>query len=267
VDVTLGLVNAANARDLGGYLGTDGRRVRRGVIYRANALNRLTDGDLELVRGLRLACLIDFRHPTEIELVGPNRLPTPPPGRVVGMPLFDPDHDVVTKISAALRRRSQNEAPLVETISGPGAAAAGMTQLYHWFASAPVPRQTFADALRLIASPDARPLLFHCTAGKDRTGWLAALLLSALGVDREVVVEDYLRTNDLNAKSTEYLLSTFADRVADPTVLRPLFEARREYLSAAFAEVDRVGGIDVYLRESLGLDDAVLAALRDALLD
>jgi protein-tyrosine phosphatase len=267
VDVTLGLVNAANARDLGGYPTADGRRVRRGVIYRAGALNRLSDADIELVRGLRLACLIDFRHPTEIELVGVNRLPTPPPGRVIGMPLFDPDHDVVTKVSAALRGRSPSGTPLVEAIAGPGAAAAGMTDLYRWFATAPGPRQVFADVLRLIASPGALPLLFHCTAGKDRTGWLAALLLSALGVDREVVVEDYLRTNELNAKSTAYLLSTFADRVPDPTVLRPLFEARREYLDAAFAEVDRAGGVDVYVRDALGLDDAVLAALREALLD
>jgi protein-tyrosine phosphatase len=267
VALTLGLVNAANARDLGGYATADGRRVRRGLVYRANALNRLTDADVELVRGLGLACLVDFRHQTEIELVGANRLPTPPPGRVIGMPLFDPDHDVVTKISAALRGRSPGGAPMVETISEPGAAADGMTRLYRWFASAPAARQVFADALKLIATPGALPLLFHCTAGKDRTGWLAALLLSALGVERSTVVEDYLRTNELNAKSTAYLLKTFGDRVPDPAVLLPLFEARREYLDAALAEVDRYGGIEPYLTEALGLDDAVVAALRDTLLD
>jgi protein-tyrosine phosphatase len=142
-----------------------------------------------------------------------------------------------------------------------------MTQLYRWFASSPAAGQVFAEALRLIATPDALPLLFHCTAGKDRTGWLAALLLSALGVERSTVVEDYLRTNELNAKSTAYLLSTFADRVPDPSGLLPLFEARKEYLEAAFAEVDRYGGIEPYLREALGLDDAVLTALRETLLD
>jgi protein-tyrosine phosphatase len=267
VALTLGLVNAANARDLGGYPTVGGRRVRRGLVYRANALNRLTDADVELVRGLGLACLIDFRHQTEIELVGQNRLPTPPPGRVIGMPLFDPDHDVVTKISAALRGRSPDGAPMVAMIAEPGAAAAGMTQLYRWFAASPAARQVFADALRLIASPGALPLLFHCTAGKDRTGWLAALLLSTLGVERSTVVEDYLRTNELNAKSTEYLLSTFADRVSNPAVLQPLFEARPEYLAAALAEVDRSGGIEPYLRDALDLDDTVVAALRKTLLD
>jgi protein-tyrosine phosphatase len=264
VTVTLGLANAANARDLGGYRTADGRRVRRGLIYRANALNRLTDADVELVRGLGLACLIDFRHQIEIELVGQNRLPTPPPGQLVGLPLFDPEHDVVTKISAALRSRSAGASVAIPDAE---AAATGMTELYRWFAAGPGARQVFARALRLIASPEALPLLFHCTAGKDRTGWLAALLLSALGVDREVIVEDYLRTNDLNAKSTEYLLSTFADRVPDPTVLLPLFEARREYLDAAFAEVDRLGGVQPYLRDALDLDDAVTEALRANLLD
>jgi protein-tyrosine phosphatase len=265
--VTLGLVNAANARDLGGYPTADGRRVRRGLVYRANALNRLTDADVELVRGLGLACLIDFRHETEIELVGPNRLPTPPPGRVIGMPLFDPDHDVVTKISAALRRASPDGATMIETLADPEAAAAGMIQLYGWFAAAPPARRIFAGALELIASPGALPLLFHCTAGKDRTGWLAALLLSALGVARETVVEDYLRTNELNAKSTAFLLTTFADRVPDPSVLVPLFEAREEYLDAALAEVDRRGGVEPYLHDALGLDDGVLATLREILLD
>jgi protein-tyrosine phosphatase len=262
VALTLGLVNAANARDLGGYPTAAGRRVRRGLVYRANALNRLTDADVELVRGLGLACLVDFRHQTEIELVGPNRLPTPPPGRVIGMPLFDPDHDVVTKISAALRGRSPAGTPLVETIAEPGAAAAGMTHLYRWFASAPAARQVFADALRLVASPGALPLLFHCTAGKDRTGFASALLLTLLGVSWETVMEDYLRTNELwtghIGRHPELDIDTRA----------AIIEARTPYLEAAF-EVVRAdfGSPEAFAEKALGLDAAARERLRADLLE
>jgi protein-tyrosine phosphatase len=111
------------------------------------------------------------------------------------------------------------------------------------------------------------PLLFHCTAGKDRTGWLAAIVLSALDVDRDTVLADYLRTTELNANGRDYMLSNLSERIASPDVVLPLIEARVEYLQAAFDEADsRFGGMDGYLRDGLGLDDAVLASLRANLL-
>jgi protein-tyrosine phosphatase len=260
-ELSLGLANAANARDLGGYPTADGRRVRRGLLYRANALNRLTEADVDAVGRLGLACLVDFRHETEIEFVGVNRLPAPPPGRLVALPLFDPDHDVFLTVGTLLNGTgdaARGRAALANT-------ADTMIELYRWFVTAPSARETFTEALRLIASPGALPLLYHCTAGKDRTGWLSVLVLSALGVDREHVIADYLRTNDLNARGTAYILETVGDRLDDPTVLLPLLEARPEYLDAAFAEVDRRGGMDTYLRTGLGLDESVLTALREAL--
>ena len=126
-----------------------------------------------------------------------------------------------------------------------------MTQLYRWFASAPVPRQIFADALRLIASPDALPLLFHCTAGKDRTGWTAAVLLPLLGVDRATVTGDYLLSN------------RYRDARADD----PLNGVQRSWLDAAFDQVDRTyGSFSAYVRDGLRLDDREIAALRARLL-
>jgi len=255
------LANAANARDLGGYPTADGRRVRRGLIYRANALDRLPEGEVEAVRGLRLACLIDLRHPDEVEMVGANRLPTPPPGRIISLPVFDPEHDLFTRIGTAIAGGTPQR-----TLTADEAAEA-MVALYRWFVTGDLPRTVFAQALGHIVAPDGVPLLFHCTAGKDRTGWLAALVLSALGVDRELIVADYLRTNELNAASTAYLLTRYADRVPDPAPLMPLFEARPEYLEAALGEVDRLGGMDAYLRDGLGLSDADRTALQALLLE
>ena len=222
VNRSLGLVNATNARDLGGLPTSDGRVVRSGLVYRANALNRLTDADLEALGRLGLACLIDFRAPSEIEMIGPDRLPLTPPGRLVSLPLSDSENELFAAVTAMARAKPGEPPDTHHTIDASTAVAA-MLDVYRWLVTAPPPRQAFGAALRLIASPDALPLMFHCTAGKDRTGWLTAVILSALGVDRAVIVEDYLRTNDLNADTNAYMLARIADRIADPSIVLPLW--------------------------------------------
>jgi protein-tyrosine phosphatase len=262
---TVGLANAANARDLGGLITADGRTVRRGVLYRANALNRLSEEDVAVLAGLGLACLVDFRHGSEIDLTGADRLPATPPRQLVALPVFDPEYDVFTRVSAVLSGQAGSGAT-VRLTHDEGDAV--MRRLYRWFVSSTMGREQFGAALRLIAAADALPLMFHCTAGKDRTGWLSALVLSALGVDHDQILADYLRTNDLNETAVAHLVAAVADRVPDPTVLKPLLEARAEYLLAAFDEVDRAhGGVDRYLRTGLGVDEDMLAALRTNLLD
>ncbi len=119
----------------------------------------------------------------------------------------------------------------------------------------------------MIVTPGELPLLFHCTAGKDRTGWLAAVVLTALDVDRDTIVADYLRTHELNAVGRDYTMTTMASRIDQPEILLPLLEVRLEYLEAAFLEADRCyGGMDGYLREGLGLTEDDLERLRAVML-
>jgi protein-tyrosine phosphatase len=265
--LSLGLEKATNARDLGGYRTMDGRTIRSGVLYRANALNRLTEADIESVGRLGLACVIDFRHQREIELVGVDRLPDPAP-RLVPLPLFDPDHDVFTSVSAAVRGVAGDEALAhLREDASTGGARAMMIELYRRFVHAAEIRAVLATAVRLVADPAELPLLFHCTAGKDRTGWLAAIVLTALNVDRDTIMADYLRTTELNATGRDYMMSTLSARITQPDVILPLLEARAEYLLAGFDEADqRYGGMDGYLRDGLGLDEAVFTSLRANLL-
>lgn len=115
------------------------------------------------------------------------------------------------------------------------------------------------------------PTLFHCTAGKDRAGFAAAVALMAVGVPRETVMRDYLLTNGYTAEHTDSTLrlirlaSLFR---ADPEAVRPLFEARRSYLQAAFDTIDsEYGSTDAYLRAGLGLDDDARERLRANLLE
>jgi protein-tyrosine phosphatase len=131
-------------------------------------------------------------------------------------------------------------------------------------------REAYARFLHELADPANLPTLFHCTAGKDRAGYAAALVLLALDVPRETAMRDYLLTNALTEAKTNSLLrfiqiaSLFR---ADPDDLRPLFEARESYLGAAFAAIDEAHGTDAYLREALGVDDALRAKLRANLLE
>ena len=265
--MSLGLEKAANARDLGGYRTRDGRVVRSGLIFRSNALNRLSDADVIAVGRLGLACVIDFRHQREIDLIGDDRLPSPGP-IVVSLPLFDPDHDVFTAVSAVLRGQAGAEAIAhLRSDAASGGAAMMMIDLYRRFVNAEESRAVFAAAMRRIATPGELPLLFHCTAGKDRTGWLAATLLAALGVDRDTVMADYLRTTELNAGRRDHTMAAMATRVEQPEIILPLLEVRREYLEAALLEADRYyGGMDGYIGDGLGLTGAQLDHLRAALL-
>jgi protein-tyrosine phosphatase len=104
-------------------------------------------------------------------------------------------------------------------------------------------------------------VVYHCSAGKDRTGWATAVLLTALGASRETVMADYLASNGYLVEKNKAMFSAMP--AATAAKLQPVFTVRAAYLQAAFDEVDRrYGSFDHYLGEGLGLDDAALARLR-----
>ncbi|MFD8750471.1 tyrosine-protein phosphatase [Kitasatospora sp. NPDC059577] len=262
---SLGLRWAVNARDLGGYRAADGRKLRRGVALRSDGLNHVTAEDLGPLGALGLRRVVDLRSADEVRDAGPDRLPD---GVTMHhLPLQATDFDIYLMIRDALGDSSPQRQ---RALLGEGRAGAMMTGLYRWFVTDPVARERFAALLRLLAAPEGTPLLFHCSAGKDRTGWAAALLLTALGVDRETVLADYLLTNERSAPVVDRVLADLAARglMREPELLLPVFRADRDYLDAAFAEVEAGwGGFDPFWREGLGLDDDVLTGLRVNLLD
>ncbi|MFG2841595.1 tyrosine-protein phosphatase [Kitasatospora sp. NPDC048296] len=262
---SLGLRGAVNARDLGGYRTADGRSVRGGVALRSDGLNHVTAEDLGPLGALGLRRVVDLRSAEEIREAGPDRLPD----RVDlhHLPLLATDFDIHLTLRSALSDRSARKQ---RALLGGGRAAAMMTGLYRWFVTDAQARERFADLLRLLAAPDGVPLLFHCSAGKDRTGWAAALVLTALGVDRETVLADYLLTNERSAPVVTRVLDDFGSHglMREPELLLPVFRADRAYLDAAFTEVEAGwSGFDAFWREGLGLDEDVLTGLRTNLLD
>ncbi|MFI7214399.1 tyrosine-protein phosphatase [Micromonospora maritima] len=258
------LVGAPNARDLGGLPTTDGRRVRAGRLLRTAALGRLTDDDLPVLGKLGVACVVDLRDADEQAVAPPNRLVGDP--RRVHLPVYDAAHPVFTYVSAVLQGHDLDAYAELAREGMPGA----MTAIYRWFVTGESARAGFGGAVRLAADDGNLPLLFHCSAGKDRTGWLSVVLLTALGVPEPAIRADYLRHNELTESLREVLLAAMTRRRPDldPAVARPLLEVRPEYLDAAYDEVRRVHGtFEAYLRDGLGVTDEVRARLRAALLE
>lgn len=263
----LGLIGAPNARDLGGIVTADGARVRDGVLIRSTALGRLTDGDVAKLEERKLAWVVDLRDRSEIDAAPPDRLPADPAPRTRHIPVFDPEHPVFTYVSAVLMGHDVAVAAPAAAVDGSPAA---MIEIYRWMVTDAQARVGFGTAVRTIVEAAGEPLLFHCSAGKDRTGWLTAILLELVGVDRDTIVADYLATNGYSRSTHVSIMNAMRakGRAVRPEHLLPLLEVRSEYLAAAYAEVERrFGDMDRYVRDGLGVADDTLDALRDLLLD
>lgn len=247
-DEYLRLASADNFRDVAGpgYPTTDGGRVRTGVFYRSNDL-RLTAADHDVLAGLGLRAVLDLRSDSEVAL--------------------HPDPDVP---GATWLHFDAIGIPM-EQVAGLGtreAARALMQEVYRAFVVHPKSRTAFGGALRQLA--EGGPQLFHCSAGKDRTGWLAALLLHLAGVDDATIEADYLLTNARSAASRARVEAEIARGLGAEhvTAFEPVLVADTDYLRAALTAVaEEHGDRASYLREGLGLDDEVLGRLRSLLRD
>ena len=144
-----------------------------------------------------------------------------------------------------------------------------MVEINRGFVADARQREAFGAALRLVCSAGRLPLLYHCSGGKDRTGWMTAIVLTVLGVPREVVLRDYLLSNDFHRTGYEELRVDLVKTgiVADPELLRPILEQSATYLGAAFEEADRrYSSFERFVTHGLEVSDAMLAELRRVLL-
>ena len=168
-DRFLALVGAYNFRDLGGYPTTDGRVTARGRLFRSDSLHGLTQDDLELLRQMDLGGVIDLRTSAEVERNGRGLLAEEP----------------IRYLHASVLQEEGGESAGAPTMDNPG-------ERYLWYLD--VGPHALVAALTMVADPEGYPLVFHCSAGKDRTGVLAAMVLDILEVRPEVIVEDYMLT-------------------------------------------------------------------------
>lgn len=233
----LALQGASNFRDLGGYPTVDGRTTRWRHIFRSNHLGQLTAADVEIVRALGVKCAFDFRGVDE---------------RAAGVCVMD-------------------EIAVYSLPIEPTVVAALRAELDRGTLTAPVALEIMRDSYRNYVHhnthsfrmlfghllEDRAPLVIHCTAGKDRTGFASALILHALGVPDDVIAEDYLLTNQ------HYKRDATAATDLPEDVRNAIGSVEASYLAAAFEAVGKeYGDIESYLRDGLKLGPPERDALK-----
>jgi protein-tyrosine phosphatase len=244
------LQRGRNFRDLGGYQTAGGGRVRWGLVFRSASLHRLTAADLITLDRLGLRVVYDLRGDEERERA-PSVLPDGV--RCELLPIGGTAAKTKELTDLVLAGRLAEVPPdfLVRIYDAMVDVAAG----------------TFGRLLTRLAEPDGLPALFHCHAGKDRTGIVAALLLSLLGVDERTVLDDYQLSG---IHYTEHQLAAVQARLADTGVdverYRAVFGTPRHAMATVLAGLrERHGSLEAYLQDEAGVDHEVFAALRAAL--
>jgi protein-tyrosine phosphatase len=230
------LDGASNFRDLGGYQGRGGRSVRWRRLFRSDHLGALSAADKGVLAGLALTKAFDFRGVDEraaasYELSG------------VAQHSLAIEPTVQERMRAMASDGHRITAPVVAEL---------MKDLYRSLVNDQTRR--FAQLFEHLLAEDV-PVVFHCTAGKDRTGFAAALILLALGVPRQTVMQDYLLTNQVFQHAPQ-------DTDIPPDALAVLWRVQEGFLDAALRIVDADhGGVERYLDNRLGLSATALVTL------
>ena len=242
----LELEGVVNFRDLGGYTTTDYRRVVMGRVYRSGDISQLTDADMEALKRRKIYTVIDFRGEDEAA-ASPDRLPS------------GADYLLLPAGSA-------NMADWQTFINGHSSGKEVMIAFYSDVSAFKERYRPFFRKLLLL--PDTSSVVFHCSAGKDRTGIAAALFLYALDVPMETIMNDYLASNYYRRAENEKILDEMVNEQGiDRKMATELVEVNSLYLEATFnALKKRYGSIDLFLYRELGIDEAAKFRLRDKFL-
>src|SRR5256885_3318577 len=247
------LEGALNWRDLGGYPTADGRVTRWDRIYRSDGLDQLTDVDLDVIAELGIKLVVDFRVDREVD-EHPSRLPDHPELRRQRVPIGGDEVEgksIIDTIRAGdLRTYTIDE------------MAAVYERLLEAFAA------SFGEVVTQAADPANHPMVFHCTAGKDRTGLMAMLLLGALGVSDDDIVTDYELTTHYRSNKRLAILGPELEKAGvDIESVRPFLTAQAPVMAATLAKLQRDhGSVQHFLVAKAGVPRATLDRLNAVLL-
>ena len=281
------LIASANLRDLGGLATIDGQRIRTGRLFRSGHLSELDGAEADILGGLGLRTIIDLRRPSEVA-----DFPTPDLDGVDRLWMSVSPEDSEFAVAANLLFGEQPER--VDTAEDSGFAVATnllfgnqpeqvdiATMLEGYFRNTVTNRlDGYRPVFEAATDPDRQPLLFHCMGGKDRTGFVAGVLLRLLGVGQEEVMADYLLTNEILGDRMARRADQARQRIAQQSGVEPdqvderhlegiraMLYTRPSFLQASFdAVTDKFGTWETFRRDGLGIDDARFSAFLDAVL-
>ncbi|MES2730990.1 MAG: tyrosine-protein phosphatase [Bacteroidota bacterium] len=237
------LEGTSNFRDLGGYPTKDKHHVKWGHIYRSADISKLTDQDLQALSSLHIATVCDLRGPDEVKN-SPDRLPTG--AKWVNLPAGS-ENLKLSQMNSMMRTASNRDSMMTATYAKTDHLKAKYKPMFD----------------ELLALDGEKALLFHCTAGKDRTGIGAALVLSALGVDRSMVIADYEATNEYWKRDREARAQQMIQQGMDEKTVRSMMSANPAYLEMTFKTIEqKYGSMDKFLQTEMELTPKKLAKLR-----
>jgi protein-tyrosine phosphatase len=251
----LNIPGAVNLRDLGGYPTLDGRRVKWGRLYRSSHLGDLSARGLDKLSELNLHSVVDFRSSPEVERK-PNRLPAGT--RLIHLPIRDVvEAEIASKIQQRIKNNDFQDFDPKDYI----------LQAYRQYATSFSPE--YGEFLRVVLSAAGSPVLWNCAAGKDRTGFSSAILLRLLGVDQEIIFQDYLLSNRHGRRFLWELTSILLIRGWNVyQKIKPLAGVDRQWLVASFEMIDEEwGDFKTYTQNGLGLSSSEVQELRKMLLE
>jgi len=260
------LAAAPNFRDVGGFDTSSRRALRTGLLFRTGELGGLSDEAEAAVSALGIADVYDLR--TEAERTQrPDRLPSHVE-LVIADVLGDAPHSGAAALAPLLQAApSSTSIDAVNAAIGGGKARDIMLATYRDFLSLESANASYRRFVTGVAAGEGA-VAFHCTAGKDRTGWGAAILQLFAGVDHATIMSQYLVSNERIGSAFGAIVTAFGEAGGDQEALQMLIAVHPEYLDAALTEMaERHGDIEGYLAHGLGLTDEELAALSHRLLE
>jgi len=257
-----------NARDLGGYTLPDGRHVRDGQLIRCAQLADATKSDVAYLQGLWTVKVVDFRLEPEKE----GKMDKDIPGaKYISLPINASGSASATASEKdqkkAARRKKFNVNKVILFAAFNEQAQQIARDLYPTLLFHPDCQQQFAAFMRELVDTPNGAVLFHCTQGKDRTGIASALILAALGADRETIVKDFDATNKVYEKDVKKYVRRvkfMGGKEAEIATVKSFLGANTENFVKALDTIDaQYGSLDAYLKGPIGLSDSDIAILRE----
>ncbi|MBU1642266.1 tyrosine-protein phosphatase [bacterium] len=256
----LNISTVPNLRDVGGYKTKDGETVACGLAYRSDTFNPMSSEDLKQLERIGLKNDYDLRTAAEVK-VSPDQMPNGVQYHLLNV-LADAKSAAPAELEALM-----NQPRKANAVLGGGKIEALFEESYREIISLPNAKHAYRKLFLSLTDQKNLPAVFHCTTGKDRTGWAAAALLTLLGVPQETVMADYMRSNDYVLPQFQHAIDSFVAAGGERDIPVAIFGVKPEYLKASFDEMQKqYGTIENYFAEGLGIDAAGQKALRQLFL-
>ncbi len=241
------LEGATNFRDLGGYETSNGAKIKKGLIFRSDHLSNLSSSDINIIKDLGIKTICDFRSDAEM-IENPSLFNQDSYPKLLHIPIKTLGTQDLQELSSKENVTSEELASALQS---------------HYVFYVNQHKEKYSLFLKNIAIGEI-PMVFHCFAGKDRTGFASLLLLGLMGVKKDIIIEDYLLTNKYykGPTSGNNWNKTISDKI------KPLFEARIDYINAAFNEIEgRYEKIEDFVVKELNIGLEVVDVIKNKILE